>query len=322
MTRIAVLRSTLICAIAVGAATSIPADARFNYRPGGQRFASVTLKLGQGVRVTASNVLEPKLGSMATACPLLVRFFGAGGAMIGTAQEMELAPGSASSVSATPRPAGLVRAIISVKDFQNFKGDCAVKANFEVFDAATGATQVMVPGPECLVPSWPNLMLRTDKYLLPSFIAACVVDSDQIEGKDIRVRPGERFAPVTVVRGQGIRVTVANLLMPTDEAKPISCPLLVRFFGSDGLMIGPAHQVSLKAGDAISVSDASVPAGLVRAVVNIKDFSDPNGNCAVKANLEVFDAATDATKVLIAGDDCHGNGECIPPQPGEPPTGN
>jgi hypothetical protein len=121
---------------------------------------------------------------------------------------------------------------------------------------------------------------------------------------------GERFAPVTLKAGQGARVTVANVLIPPADTKPPACPVVIRFFAGDGSLIGKAQEVPLKAGTSASVSAELPSAGLVRAIVSIKDFSDPEVACAVKSAFEVFDANSGATVSALAGQDCLGNGRC------------
>ena len=119
---------------------------------------------------------------------------------------------------------------------------------------------------------------------------------------------GERFAPVTLMAGQGARVLVANVLLADAQAQPNACPVVVRFFGGDGVMLGIA-EASLPAGVTRVVIGPSTP-GIVRAIVSIKDAADPNRICAVKSTFEVYNIRTGATELLMASDACLGNGAC------------
>jgi hypothetical protein len=138
-----------IVTVAVLAGSTIyPAEARNIVDPVGERFAAVTLQVGQNARVTVSNVLVPPQGAPHADCPVIVRFFAADGALLGSEKEVDLKAGASTSIVAEGASAGLVRAIVSLKgDPQSV---CAIKASVEVFDAKTGATQAALPGKECI----------------------------------------------------------------------------------------------------------------------------------------------------------------------------
>jgi hypothetical protein len=118
---------------------------------------------------------------------------------------------------------------------------------------------------------------------------------------------GERFAPVTLAAGQGVRVVVANVLMTEPGARPNSCPVVVRFLGGDGTAIS-STELGMPAGAARSIG-AAMPPGIVRAIVTIRDAADPNRICALRASFEVFNTATGATLFAMSSA-CLGGGEC------------
>lgn len=145
-------------------------------------------------------------------------------------------------------------------------------------------------------------------------LALCLFGTiQQAEARRIVDTMGERFAPVTLQAGQNARVTVSNVLVPTNGSRPADCPVLVRFFDAGGTLLGSGKEANLKAGASTSISAESSSAGLVRAIVSIKGFADPQSVCAIKASLEVFDVGTGATQAALAGQDCLGNGACSAP---------
>jgi len=254
----------------------------------GERFAPLTRNDGQDARVTLSNVLEPAAGKESASCPLLVRFFDAGGELIGRPREISLGAGNSLSVAAGSPTAGLVRAIVSIKDgVTNPEEVCAVQTTFEIYDEDTGVALADIP-------NLANLNLPPD-------VAA------QLD----RVTREETLAPVTVRNGQGIRVTLANVLIPASgTTPPAACPLLVRFFAADGSIIGRAQEMSIKPGVSSSVAAISPPAGVTRAIVSLKEgFDDPDGVCAIKTALETY-AAKGATLSVISAQQCLGAGRC------------
>src|SRR5258708_208669 len=81
---------------------------------------------------------------------------------------------------------------------------------------------------------------------------------------------GERSAPVTLAAGQGLRVIVANVRLLTASASPDACPMLVRFFGTDGAPLGTEQDASLPPG--VSISITAIPyTGLARAIVSVNN---------------------------------------------------
>lgn len=131
------------------------------------------------------------------------------------------------------------------------------------------------------------------------------------EARTIVDTMGERFASVTLQSGQNARVTVANVLVPAKGATPAACPVLVRFFGPDGNLLGSEKEIGLTAGASTSIAAEAPSAGLVRAIVSVK--GDPQSVCAIKASFEVFDVRTGATQAVLPGKECLGNGECSAP---------
>jgi hypothetical protein len=133
------------------------------------------------------------------------------------------------------------------------------------------------------------------------------------------IHGGERFAPVSVVIGQGVRVVVANVRIPDAGAPTDPCPVVVRFLGADGTLIGAEQAVSLAPGASISVAAAplSVAGGaatlLVRAIVSVAGSSDPGNLCALKSGLEMFDIRTGSTMVTVSGKLCVGAAACSTP---------
>ena len=102
-------------------------------------------------------------------------------------------------------------------------------------------------------------------------LALCLFGTiQQAEARRIVDTMGERFAPVTLQAGQNARVTVSNVLVPTNGSRPADCPVLVRFFDAGGTLLGSGKEANLKAGASTSISAESSSAGLVRAIVSIK----------------------------------------------------
>jgi hypothetical protein len=120
---------------------------------------------------------------------------------------------------------------------------------------------------------------------------------------------GERFAPVTLSAGQGLRVVVANVRIPAAGAATDACPAVVRFYAADGTEIGADQDVSLAPGASISVSAGSAT-GLVRAIVSVANLTDPSALCALKSVMEVFNTSTGATLFLVPGQSCLGAAVC------------
>lgn len=128
---------------------------------------------------------------------------------------------------------------------------------------------------------------------------------------------GERFSPVMIVGGQGVRANVSNLQapFPTATVALIPCPVDVGFFSGDGGQIGSTQTIELAPGASMSVPAVSPPPGLVRAEVSIADTTKAQF-CALKADLEVFDAASGATRFAVPSEACLGLGRCATPLPG------
>ena len=139
-------------------------------------------------------------------------------------------------------------------------------------------------------------------------LPALLVAQQKNEGMGVLRMAGERFAPVTLRAGQGARVLVANVLVPEADASPDPCPVLIRFFSGDGNLLG-STDVSLPPGASRSVVAKARP-GVIRAIVSVKDLADPDKICAVKATLELFNAGTGATLLIVASELCLGNGDC------------
>ncbi len=278
-------------ALAATVILTVPATSRpfFTSLVGrGERFAPLTLNAGQGARVTLSNALESGGGKNSAACPLLVRFFDANGALIGKPQEISLGAGVSRSVAAAFPAAGLVRAIVSIQDRVTKPEEvCAVQTTFEIYDEDTGVTRAEIP----------NLV----NFVVSPDVAA------QLD----RVTREETLAPVTIPNGQGIRVTLANVLIPAPgTTTAAACPLLVRFFAADGSIIGQAQEISVEPGVSSFVAAMSPPAGVTRGIVSLKaGFDDHQAVCAIKTALETY-AATGATLSAIVTQQCLGAGRC------------
>jgi hypothetical protein len=137
-----------------------------------------------------------------------------------------------------------------------------------------------------------------------------VVPPPDVAAQLDRVTREETLAPVTVRNGQGIRVTLANVLIPAPGTTTASaCPLLVRFFAADGSIIGQAQEMSVEPGVSSFVAVMSPPAGVTRAIVLKAGFDDPQAVCAIKTALETY-AATGATLSAIPTQQCLGAGRC------------
>lgn len=122
-------------------------------------------------------------------------------------------------------------------------------------------------------------------------------------------RWGERFAPISVASGQGLRLVVANVRVPAPGEPTTACPAVVRFFDSTGALIGAENDFPLAPGASLAVS-APGAYGLVRAIISVSGLMDPNGLCALKSNVELFDSGTGKTLILFAGQSCLGAAEC------------
>ena len=118
------------------------------------------------------------------------------------------------------------------------------------------------------------------------------------------------FAAVTVTGSEGVRAIVSNVLAPANGANPSPCPVQVSFLDADGALIGEATTVQLRPAESTSVQ-ASQPSKLVRAVVSVGDAANFASVCAIKTNLEVFDAQTGTTFVSVPGGS--DRGECSAP---------
>jgi hypothetical protein len=128
---------------------------------------------------------------------------------------------------------------------------------------------------------------------------------------------GERFPAVTIVAGEGVGATVANVLLPPPGETPVTpCPIAVSFFDGNGAQIGTTQALGLLPGVSASVPAASPPPGLVRAIVSISDTSRAQF-CALKTALEIFDAKTGATRLIVPSATCIGLGQCATPLPGK-----
>jgi hypothetical protein len=150
------------------------------------------------------------------------------------------------------------------------------------------------------------MAMKTAWFALPALVAAAA------PALAMPVQGGERFAAVTIVAGEGVRANVANVLdLVGAPAVPV-CPVTVTFFAGDGTPIGSPQSLSLQEGESASVPASSPPPGLVRAVVSISDASQAKF-CALKNALEIFDAKTGATKLVVPSDICVGLGECAEP---------
>ena len=108
---------------------------------------------------------------------------------------------------------------------------------------------------------------------------------------------GERFAPVSVAAGQGLRVVVANVRIPGSGESTAACPTVVQFFDSTGALIGAEQDFPLAPGASMSITGAGA-AGLVRVIVSASELTDSNGLCALKSNVELFDSSSGKTLIL------------------------
>ncbi|HEY1260953.1 MAG TPA: hypothetical protein VGF34_17015 [Stellaceae bacterium] len=120
----------------------------------------------------------------------------------------------------------------------------------------------------------------------------------------------ERFAAVKIVSGQGVAAVVSNVLPTGTAVQP--CFVSIAFFAGDSSRIGPTSRtVSLSPGHSASVPAPSPPPGLVRALVGV---GNP-GDCAVRTQVEVYDTATHAVRLIMPSNDCLGNHACATPIP-------
>ena len=129
---------------------------------------------------------------------------------------------------------------------------------------------------------------------------------------------GERFPAVTIAAGEGVRANVSNVPSPSPVASPalIPCPVAISFFAGDGAQIGTTQNLSLDPGASASVPASSPAPGLVRAIVSIADLSQAQF-CALKTDLEIFDAKTGATRLIVPSETCIGLAQCATPLPGK-----
>lgn len=123
---------------------------------------------------------------------------------------------------------------------------------------------------------------------------------------------GERFAAVSVTSGQGLRIVVANVRIPGAGEVTDACPFIVRFFGTDGSLIGAEQDLSLAPGTSMAVTVVGAT-GLVRAIVSLPNFADPSRICALRNTMEVFNASTSTTLFLVPGEACLGEVLCGAP---------
>jgi len=125
-------------------------------------------------------------------------------------------------------------------------------------------------------------------------------------------RATAHFAAVSVTESQGVRTIISNVLAAPNEANASSCPVELRFFGPDGALIGEAKTVELRSGESTSVTAAHA-SNLVRVMVSVGDVADPAKACAIRTNLEVFDAQTGTTFVSVLGESIGADGGCRAP---------
>jgi hypothetical protein len=109
------------------------------------------------------------------------------------------------------------------------------------------------------------------------------------------------FAAMSLTNDQGMRAIVSNVKEAAYGSRVTPCQVQVSFFGPDGLLIGDATTVQLKAGESTSIP-ASQPSKLVRPVVSIGDVVDPGKSCLLRTRIEIFDVQTGTTFVSVSGD--------------------
>ena len=132
---------------------------------------------------------------------------------------------------------------------------------------------------------------------------------------------GERFAPLSVASGQGLRTVVANVRVPATGKPTTACPVVVRFFDFTGALIGAEHDFPLAPGASMAVT-APGATGLVRVIVSVSGLTDPMSLCALKSGVELFDSSTAKTLILVEGQACVGAARCASPlMPPAPPEG-
>ena len=120
---------------------------------------------------------------------------------------------------------------------------------------------------------------------------------------------GERFAPLTLIAGQGLSAAVSNVLIPKQAGAQTACPVEVRFFAADASLI-EVQSLQLPPGASASVPVQPAP-GLYRTIVSLPaDFADPDGICALKSDVDIFDAPSGGTLSVVPGQLCLGQGEC------------
>ena len=150
-------------------------------------------------------------------------------------------------------------------------------------------------------------LLACAAVLYPA-VAGALMDGS-VRGRD----SGERFPAVTIVAGEGVAANVSNVLLPPPGVQPVApCPVAVSFLAGDGTPIGATQSLSLLPGASAAVPASSPAPGLVRAVVSISDVSRAQF-CALKTDLEIFDAKTGATRLVVPSDTCVGLGLCAVP---------
>lgn len=138
--------------------------------------------------------------------------------------------------------------------------------------------------------------------LLAVFVLAIGGSAAQSDELAASSRAGDtRFVALSLSDGQGVRAVISNVLVPANGAHLTPCRVQVSFFNADGSLIGDATTVQLKPGESTSVP-ASDPVKLVRAVVSVADVADATKVCALRTSLEVFDAQTSTTFVVVPGE--------------------
>jgi hypothetical protein len=134
-----------VLVFAVGGSAARAIDFTDSPGPRDVRFAAVSVTDSEGVRAVVSNVLAYANVDGASSCSIVVKFFGADGALMGEATSAQIRAGESISVPASD-PSGLVRAIVSVDGAADSAKSCILKTSLEVFDARSGTTFVSVPG--------------------------------------------------------------------------------------------------------------------------------------------------------------------------------